>query len=178
MCPRCQRTLQCLLIAGPLQCPLPTSSLKSPLLQSALQCLLIAGPLQCPLPTSSLKSPLLQSALQCLLVAGPLQCPLPTSSLKSPLLLSVHQNPLLQSTPQMLWTSPIKNFCGGGYMSVAGPKAKATETPGPPRSPKPPASPWRPPVSPSWTNLQGAHPPSQVDMLQRRMCLLGGWGGG
>ncbi len=41
--------------------------------------------------------------------------------------------------------------------------------------PELPASPWRSPVSPSWSSLQGAHPAaSPVDMLRRRTRLSGG----
>ncbi len=56
-----------------------------------------------------------------------------------------------------------KNIWGSGaicpWPKWRGPKAKATETPGPPWPFKPPASPWRPPMSPSWTSLQGIPPP-------------------
>ncbi len=145
--------------------------LKCQLLPSALQCLLIAGPLQCPLLTGPLRCPLLAGPLQCPLLAGLLKCPLLMSAHQSPFLPSAHQNPLLPSAPRCCGL-PQENV-GGGYMSVAGPKAKAKETLGPPRLPEPPASPWRPPVSPSWTSLQGAHPPSPVDMLRRGTCLLG-----
>ncbi len=160
--------LQCLLIAGPLQCRSPRAP-SSPRFSRAPSRPAHSRSATVPAPHELPQSPLLQSALQCLLIAGPLQCPLPTSALKSPLLPSAHQNPLIRSTLQMLWTSPIIFWGGGGYMSA--------ETPGPPRSPKPPASPWRPSVSPSWTSLQGMPPPPpRWICYSARTCLLGGWG--
>ncbi len=157
-CPLLAGPLQCPLLAGPLQCPLLAGPLQCPLLAGPLRCPLLAGPLQCPLIAGPLRCPLLAGPLRCPLLAGLLQCPLPMSALKCQLLPSAHQSPLLPCHPRCCGF-PQENLGGGGYMSVAGPKAKATETLGPPRSPEPPASPWRTPVSPSWTRLQGAHPP-------------------
>ncbi len=48
------------------------------------------------------------------------------------------------------------------------------ESPDPPWPPELPASPCRSPVSPAWSSLQGAHPPSPVDMLRCGTHLLGG----
>ncbi len=78
---------------------------------------------------------------------APRQCPL----FQGPFL----QCPLLHRAPPDVIVFPKKIF-GGGHMSLAK-TAKATEDP--PWPPELPASPWRTPVSPSWTSLQGAHPP-------------------